>query len=92
MSLDIRALISAHAGEASALNEVPVVPVYPRLPERKPIGFDRAGLRGSGLDPHPWGEDQRCVDMCGLVAQELKRPGGLEGLSQGFGPQWKATA
>ena len=89
MSLDIRALNSAHAGEASALNEAPV---YPPLPERKPIGFDRAGLRGSGSDPHPWGEDQRCVDMCGLVAQELKRPRGLEGLSQGFGPQWKATA
>jgi hypothetical protein len=68
MSLDIRALISAHAGEASALYEAHA---NPRLAKAlRPIGVDYAYVRGKS--PYLWdgaGPAQRPV-LCGLLAQE----------------------
>jgi ornithine--oxo-acid transaminase len=60
MPLDIRALISAHAGEASALYEAHV---NPRLAKAlRLIGFDRNYVRGSG--PYLWDDKgRRYLDM-----------------------------
>jgi ornithine--oxo-acid transaminase len=60
MPLDIRALISARAGEASALYEAHV---NPRLAKAlRLIGFDRTYVRGSG--PYLWDDKgRRYLDM-----------------------------
>jgi ornithine--oxo-acid transaminase len=60
MPLDIRALISAHAGEASALYEAHV---NPRLAKAlRLIGFDRCYVKGSG--PYLWDSNgRRYLDM-----------------------------
>jgi acetylornithine/succinyldiaminopimelate/putrescine aminotransferase len=60
MPLDIRALISAHAGEASALYEAHV---NPRLAKAlRLIGFDRSYVKASG--PYLWdGKGRRYLDM-----------------------------
>jgi ornithine--oxo-acid transaminase len=70
MSLEIRALISAHAGEASALYEALV---NPRLAKAlRPIGFGRAYVRCSS--PYLWDgagpAQMQTPILCGLLAQE----------------------